>query len=474
MDYPVTYYEFRRLAENNELKTTDILNYFLDNINSKKNLNAFITLRDKDDLFRDAEESDRHFRTGNPRKLEGMVIAIKDNISTKGLKTTCGSKILENFIPVYDATVIQRIKDEGGIIIGKTNMDEFAMGSSNETSYFGPVHNPYNFDYVPGGSSGGSAVAVAANLCHTALGSETGGSVRQPASFCGNIGLKLTYGRVSRYGLVAFASSLDQIGIFANSIEDTALLLDVISGKDTRDSTSFDLPATDTYNYLINNDKHNYKIAVLPKTQLENCDPDVISVYNDSLAKFRAMRCEISEVDMGNFESMIATYYIIATAEASSNLARFDGMRYGFRADEEDGVDLITKTRSEGFGMEVKRRIMLGTYVLSSGYYEAYYGKALKSRKLIYDTYKRIFENYDFLFLPTSPTPPFRLGEKIDDPISMYLSDLFTTSANLGNIPAISLPLGKSRDGLPIGMQLQTNHFDENKLLSFSKLLLDK
>ena len=474
MNYPITYYEFRKLAENNELKTKDILEYFLQNIDSKKNLNAFITLRDRNDLLDEARISDMHFQEGSPRKLEGMIIAIKDNISTNGLRTTCGSKMLENFIPVYDATVIKQIKDAGGIIIGKTNMDEFAMGSSNETSYFGPVHNPYNSDYVPGGSSGGSAVAVTANMCHTALGSDTGGSIRQPAALCGNIGLKPTYSRVSRYGLVAFASSLDQIGVFANCIEDTALVLDIISGKDANDSTSADLPPTDIFNFLKNNISNNYKIAVLPYEKLSQCDAEVLAVYNESIEKIKSLGCAIEEVDIENFDSMIATYYIIATAEASSNLARFDGMRYGYRADVEDEIDLITKTRSEGFGMEVKRRIMLGTYVLSSGYYEAYYGKALKSRKLIYDNYKNIFSNYDFLFLPTSPTPAFKLGEKLDDPISMYLSDLFTTSANLGNIPAISLPLGKSHNGLPIGMQLQAGHFEENKLLYFSKLLLEK
>jgi aspartyl-tRNA(Asn)/glutamyl-tRNA(Gln) amidotransferase subunit A len=253
MNYPITYYDFRKLAEANELTTKEILEYFLNNIESKKNLNAFITLRDREDLYDEAQVSDMHFQAGNPRKLEGMIIAIKDNISTKGLKTTCGSKMLENFIPVYDATVIQRIKDSGGIIIGKTNMDEFAMGSSNETSNFGPVHNPYNFDYVPGGSSVGSAVAVAANMCHTALGSDTGGSIRQPASLCGNIGLKPTYGRVSRYGLVAFASSLDQIGVFANCIDDTALVLDTISGKDQNDSTSADLMQTDKTAFVNNN-----------------------------------------------------------------------------------------------------------------------------------------------------------------------------------------------------------------------------
>ncbi len=473
MDVPKTYFEFRKLAEKNELKTRDVLTYYFDNINSRQNLNSFITLREKEDLMQEAEKSDQLFKEGRPRKLEGMIIAIKDNISTKGLRTTCGSKMLENFLPVYNATVIERILSEGGIIIGKTNMDEFAMGSSNETSYFGPVHHPLDFDYVPGGSSGGSAVAVAANFCQTALGSDTGGSIRQPASLCGNIGLKPTYGRVSRYGLVAFASSLDQIGTFANSIEDSALLLDVISGKDPNDSTSGDLPHTNSFEFLQNKIPNNSRIAVLPSEQLKDCDADVISIYNKTLDKLKSMGCKINEVNLGDFDSMIATYYIIATAEASSNLARFDGMRYGFRAEPIEGADLITDTRSQGFGMEVKRRIMLGTYVLSSGYYEAYYGKALKSRKLIFDTYKNIFANHDFLFLPTSPTPAFRLGEKMNNPISMYLSDLFTTSANLANIPAISLPVGKSQDGFPIGMQLQANHFEEDKLLSFSKLLLN-
>lgn len=446
-------------------------NQFISSIESKANLNAFIT--NTFDLAKEkAEESDRRFKQSEPRKLEGMIIAIKDNISTKGIKTTCGSKILNNFIPVFNATVIERLESEGAIIIGKTNMDEFAMGSSNETSYFGPVHHPLNQDYVPGGSSGGSSVAVAADMAFTALGSDTGGSIRQPAAFCGNIGFKPTYGSVSRYGLVAFASSLDQIGSFANSIEDTAILFDIISGIDPKDSTTVDIPKNVDYTKLSNIEPKKTRIGVLPDKEINNCDDDVLNVYYSTLDKLRNESFEIEEIEFENFDTYIPTYYIIATAEASSNLARFDGMRYGYRAEFEKGEDLIVKTRSEGFGEEVKRRIMLGTYVLSSGYYDAYYGKALKARRLIYNNYKKIFANNNFIFLPTTPTPPFKIGEKADDPISMYLSDLFTTSANLGSIPAISLPLGTSSNGFPIGMQLQANHFDEYNLFSFSKFLL--
>lgn len=444
---------------------------FIDTIKSKSYLNAFIT-DNFDSAKEKAIESDRRFQTGEIRKLEGMVIAIKDNISTKGLRTTCGSKILNNFIPVFNATVVEKLEAAGAIVIGKTNMDEFAMGSSNETSYFGHVHHPLNQEYVPGGSSGGSAVAVSADMAFTALGSDTGGSIRQPAAFCGNIGFKPTYGSVSRSGLVAFASSLDQIGTFANSIEDTAVLFDVISGIDPKDSTTVDFPKNNDFSLLSFPEPSKAKIAILSEKEIKNCNDDVLNIYYSVLDKLRKEKIAIEEVEFENFDTYIATYYIIATAEASSNLARFDGMRYGERANFEDGDDLIVKTRSEGFGEEVKRRIMLGTYVLSSGYYDAYYGKALKARRLIYDNYKKIFSKYNFILLPTTPTPAFKIGEKVDDPISMYLSDLFTTSANLGSVPAISLPLGTASNGFPIGMQLQANHFDEYNLFSFSKFLL--
>ncbi len=467
MDYTT----FRKQVLDKENSVVEQTKEFIKSIEDKTHLNSFITTNFEKALEK-ASESDKRFLEGEPRKLEGMIIAIKDNISTKGLRTTCGSKILENYVPIYDATVVERLNKAGAIIIGKTNMDEFAMGSSNETSYFGAVHHPLNSDYVPGGSSGGSAVSVAADMAFTALGSDTGGSIRQPAAFCGNIGFKPTYGRISRYGLVAFASSLDQIGTFANSIEDTAALYEVIAGVDAKDSTSANIPVEDTMLNIDNLNPKELKVAILSDVELKNCSDEVLSVYYSILRKIEQQGISIEEVSFDNFDAFIPTYYIVATAEASSNLARFDGIRYGYRAELQNGDDVIVKTRSEGFGAEVKRRIMLGTYVLSSGYYDAYYGKALKARRLIYDNYKKIFNQFDFLFLPTTPTPPFKIGEKLNDPVSMYLSDLFTSSANLGSVPAISIPLGASSQGFSVGMQIQSNHYEENKLLNFSKYML--
>lgn len=459
-----SYENFRKEREQERTTCVAEVKRFLAEIEQKRHLNAFITVVDAAELLRQAEEADRRFADGTARKLEGMVVAVKDNIATKGIRTTCASRILENFEPVYDATVVERLKAEGAIIIGKTNLDEFAMGSSNENSAFGAVKNPYNEDYVPGGSSGGSAVAVAAGMCHTALGSDTGGSVRQPAAFCGILGLKPTYGRISRYGLVAFASSLDQIGIFGSSLQDVAQVLDCISGHDPQDSTSAPYPPTTVF--PVSEVMKPQRCAVLDEQTLQACSPEVRQRYLESIELLRADGVHCVPVQFPQQDVLIATYYIIATAEASSNLARYDGIRYGIR---KEGEDIITATRTYGFGTEVKRRIMLGTFVLSSGYYEAYYRKALRARRFFAQWYDTVFEQADAFFLPTSPTPPFRLGERKEDPIAMYLSDLLTVSANLVAIPAMSIPFGMTQDNLPIGMQVQVGKFREKELFGFSR-----
>lgn len=467
----VSYSDSKSSLQNNSKSARETTETFLKTIQEKQHLNAFLTLT-QDEALAAAQQSDARFKSSEARPLDGMVIAIKDNISTKGVRTTCASKMLENFTPLYDATVIERIKNAGGIIIGKTNMDEFAMGSSNENSAFGGVEHPLGQDLVPGGSSGGSAVAVAAGLAHVSLGSDTGGSVRQPAAFCGVVGLKPTYGRISRSGLVAFASSLDQIGIFANSVEDTALLFDVLSGHDEMDSTTVNLPPADTFKKLGEALPQKFTVAVLPDEELQGCSDDVLKKYREGLEVLKSAGGEVLKVTMPVSEAWIPMYYILATAEASSNLARFDGVRYGFRAQTEEN-DITTASRSQGFGAEVQRRIMLGTYVLSSGYYDAYYLKAQKARRLVLDAVNDIFSKADVLYMPTTPTPAFKRGEKTADPIQMYLSDYFTVSANLAGNPAISVPVGTNDAGLPIGMQLQTKNFEEGKLLQFSKLLMD-
>lgn len=464
-----TYFEFLNRINNKETSSLEETKFFLENIKANSNLNAFLTINEEE-AIKSAQESDKRFNEGNPRKIEGMVVALKDNLSTKNIKTTCGSKILENFIPVYDATVIERIKAEGGIIIGKTNMDEFAMGSSNENSAYGDVSNNFDLDRVPGGSSGGSAVAVSANLCHVSLGSDTGGSIRQPAAFTGTYGIKPTYGRISRYGLITFASSLDQIGIFSKNVEDMALMIDIISGKDEMDSTTSDIQPTNSFD-KINEANDKFTIGVLPYQEMQSCNLDVLKAYKECLSKLQEDGHQIVEIELKNSNIWIPTYYILATAETSSNIARFDGVKYGFRAHLEENDDFIVKSRSLGFGEEVKRRIMLGTFVLSSGYYDAYYAKAQKARRLIQDNYKEIFNLVDFLFLPTTPTTPFKKGEKTADPIAMYLSDYFTTSANLAGVPAISIPVGFNENGLPIGMQVQMNNFEDEKLLNVSNFL---
>lgn len=395
--------------------------------------------------------------------LFGIPISIKDNIVTKDWETTCASKILKGFIPPYDATVVRKLREAGATIFGKCNMDEFAFGSSCETSSFGPTRNPWNLDYVPGGSSGGSAAAVAAHAAIAALGSDTGGSIRQPASFCGVVGLKPTYGRVSRYGLVAFGSSLDQIGPITKTVEDAAMLLNVIAGFDIHDSTSADLPVPD-YTTFLGKDVKGLRIGLPKEYFVKGLDPEVEQAVRKAIQVLQDLGAEVTEVSLPHMKYAIAVYYIVAVAEASSNLGRFDGVRYGFRYESSELRQMYLETRDQGFGEEAKRRILLGTFVLSAGYYDAYYLKGLKVRTLIKQDYDRAFQNVDVILGPTSPTPPFRLGEKLNDPLAMYLSDIYTISANLAGVPAMNVPCGFNRSGLPIGMQLTAKPFEEGTL----------
>lgn len=443
---------------------------FLDRIEHKKRLNAFLAVF-AEKALEQAREVDRKIAAGKAGTLAGMVVAVKDVLCMKDEVVTCGSKILQNFVSLYDATAITRLKAEDAILIGKTNLDEFAMGSSTENSAYGPVLNPVDETRVPGGSSGGSAVAVAAGMAHTALGSDTGGSIRQPASFCGIVGLKPTYGRVSRYGLVALASSFDQIGPFANSVADAARVLQVIAGHDEMDSTSAHVPVPEYLSFLTK-DVKGVRIGLPKEAFTEGLHDDVRAAIERSLDKLREGGSALVEVSLPHSAYTISTYYILMTAEASSNLARYDGARYGYRAQgARELIEMYVKSRSEGFGPEVKRRIMLGTYVLSAGYSEAYYRKAQKVRRLIQNDFFNAFRSVDCILMPTSPTTAFRLGEKIDDPLTMYLSDIYTVSANLAGIPGISVPCGTDSEGLPIGVQLLGRPFDEGMILRVGDFL---
>jgi aspartyl-tRNA(Asn)/glutamyl-tRNA(Gln) amidotransferase subunit A len=454
----------KRIASR-ELKAVDVCRAALDRIERLSDLNAFITVT-RDSALARAETIDRAAERGEPLPpLSGVVVAVKDNMVMRGVRTTAGSRILFNYKPPYTATAVERLEAAGAIIIGKTNCDEFAMGSSNENSAYGPVKNPWDTSRVPGGSSGGSAVAVAAGMAMAALGSDTGGSIRQPASLCGVVGLKPTYGRVSRYGLIAFGSSLDQIGPFANSVEDVAQVMNTISGHDPNDSTSSEAK-TDDYASAMSGDVSGLRIGVPREYYGEGLDIEVRQSIQAAIEKFKEMGAEIVDVSLPYTEYAIPVYYLIATAEASSNLARYDGVRYGFRAEEATTLkQMYSRTRDQGFGAEVKRRIMLGTYALSAGYYEAYYGKAQKVRSLIERDFRSAFDLCDLIATPTAPTPAFRLGEKTDDPLGMYLSDIYTITVNLAGVPGISLPCGISSGGLPIGIQLIARHFDEAGLL---------
>ncbi|MEZ5307354.1 MAG: Asp-tRNA(Asn)/Glu-tRNA(Gln) amidotransferase subunit GatA [Pyrinomonadaceae bacterium] len=423
-------------------------------------LNAFLSIESDRALERAAEVE------GTGTKLEGMPIAVKDNICTIGMRTGCASKILGGYHPQYDATAVERLNQAGAVIIGKTNMDEFAMGSSNENSAYGIVRNPWDLERVPGGSSGGSAVAVASGVVDASLGSETGGSVRQPASLCGIAGLKPTYGRISRYGLIAFASSLDQIGIFGKTSAEIAKVLGVVAGRDGRDATTADVEVPD-YEAALENDLSGKTIGVPRALFGEGLDSEVREAVENGIVSLAGMGAKIVDVELPHIKYGIAVYYIIATAEASSNLARFDGVRYGHRAADASGLrEMYMKTREEGFGAEVKRRIMLGTYVLSSGYYDAYYSKAQKVRTLLKQDYEKVFSTCDAIVTPTSPTTAFRIGDCSDDPLAMYLNDIYTASANLAGIPGLSVPCGLSSEGLPIGLQLLGDHWSESTLLN--------
>ena len=422
--------------------------------------NAFLTFSPERALAAALEVDKRIAMGEDPGALAGVPIAIKDVIVTKGLRTTCGSRLLEKYVPPYDATAITRIEAAGGVIIGKTNCDEFAMGSSNENSAFGPVRNPVALDRVPGGSSGGSAAAVAQGTAVLALGSDTGGSIRQPASFCGVTGVTPTYGRVSRYGLTAFASSLDHIGPFARSVADAAKLLGVIAGRDEMDATSAFAPVPD-YGAALDGNVRGLKIGV-PKEYFDGLESETGDLVMRAVEVLKELGCEVREIQMPHTPYAIATYYIIATAEASSNLARYDGVRYTSRAAAAGTLtDMYRVTRGEGFGAECKRRIMLGTYVLSAGYYDAYYLKAQRVRSLVARDYTLAFEEVDAIVAPVSPFPAFKLGEKVDDPVAMYLSDIFTITGSLAGVPCMSVPCGSTREGLPVGLQILTRHFDE-------------
>jgi aspartyl-tRNA(Asn)/glutamyl-tRNA(Gln) amidotransferase subunit A len=448
--------------------TQEKVEAYLQRAELRAHLKAF-TYVDAQGALQSAAESDERSSEGLARPLEGLVVAVKDNINVKGLPLTCASNILKDFHPVFDATVVEKLRDAGAVIIGKTNMDEFAMGSSNEHSAFGAVKHPLDETRVPGGSSGGSAVAVADGQCDVALGSDTGGSVRQPAAFCGVYGLKPTYGRVSRYGLVAFASSLDQIGIFSRSVDDAARVFDVITGHDPMDSTSH-VDARGSAVAALAQAPSAFTFGTLPTSLLDGCDAEVRSAYDRFVESLRSIGGTPVEIDLPHSEIWIPTYFILATAEASSNLARFDGVRYGLRAEAPSQHDMMTATRSAGFGTEVKRRIMLGTYVLSSGYHDAYYTQALKARRLIAEGYAKAFESVDVIAMPATPTTAFKRGE-ITDPVQMWLSDLYTVSANIAGIPALTVPVGTDKAGLPIGMQLQGPMFKDELLMGLSQKL---
>ena len=449
------------------LSAVEVCRTYLDRAQAlNPSLNAFNHLAPDRALARAAEIDRVRSAGGYLGPLAGVPIFLKDNMSVRGMRTTASSKILDRYVPPYDATVVQRLESAGAIILGKANCDEFAMGSSNENSAYGPVRNPWALDRTPGGSSGGSAVAVAARCAPVALGSDTGGSVRQPGAFCGVIGLKPTYGRVSRYGLLAFASSLDQIGPLSRTAADAALVLSVIAGADAADATTAREPVPD-FSASLTGDIRGVRVGVPRAFMAEGVDPGVSQAFDEALKALKGAGASIVEIELPHAKYAIPVYYLVATAEASSNLARYDGVKYGYRATADKDQNLramYSRSRDQGFGAEVKRRIMLGTYVLSAGYYDAYYLKAQQVRTLLRRDYEHAFESVDVVAMPTSPTPPFRLGEKTDDPLQMYLADVFTVSAPLAGLPAISVPCGFS-DGLPVGLQLTGRFFDEATLL---------
>lgn len=471
--YNLTAAEIVEKIKKKQVSAEEITKSFLGRIKSADpKINAFISVYNEDGI-KQAQEIDRKINSGVPvGKLAGLPVAVKDNMCIRGQKTTCSSKILENYVAPYDAAVVKKLKDAGAIIIGKTNMDEFAMGSSTENSAFMVTKNPWDLKRIPGGSSGGSAAAVSSSMSPVSLGSDTGGSIRQPASLCGVVGLKPTYGRVSRYGLVAFASSLDQIGPISKNVEDAALILDVISGYDKKDSTSVNIPADD-YSSEIEKDIRGLTIGLPKEFFIDAVDKEVAKAVQDSVRIFEKLGAKIKEVSLPHNRYALSVYYIIAPSEASANLARYDGVKYGYRADSKTLIGMYENTRSTGFGSEVKRRIMLGTYALSSGYYDAYYLKAQKVRTLIKNDFSKAFDSKDggadVILTPTSPFAAFKIGEKTADPLQMYFSDIFTLSCSLAGICGMSIPCGFSSEGLPIGLQLIGRPFDEKTILKAAR-----
>ena len=461
--------EILTAVRDKKVSATEITNHYFSLI--KKNndeFNCFITLTEEIALEK-AKSIDDEISNNKFRPLSGLPIAQKDIFCTKGVKTTCGSKMLDNFISPYDATVIKKLNDAGTIMLGKTNMDEFAMGSSNETSFYGPVRNPWNTDYVPGGSSGGSASVVAARMAPCSTGTDTGGSIRQPASLCGICGLKPTYGRVSRFGMIAFASSLDQAGLFTTDALDAATLLKEISGHDKKDSTSSDVEVPDYKTYCEENGKRDYIIGI-PEEFIKDLNDDVKESFYDSIKIFEKIGCKIKTINLKYTGLGVSAYQVVAPAECSSNLSRFDGVRYGHRSNKSTNLeDLYRNSRSEGFGKEVKRRILVGTYALSAGYYDAYYLKAQKVRNLIARDFSNAYKEVDLILGPTTPDIAFKIGEKMNDPIAMYLSDVYTVSTNLAGLPAISIPMG-FKENMPLGLQIIGKHFDEENILRISHL----
>ena len=463
----LTVHELKEKLEKKEITVTEITKAYIDRINEKeKDVQAFVTTL-TDEAIEKSKRIEEEIENGKiTSKLAGIPIGIKDNMCTKGTKTTCSSKMLENFVSPYDATVVEKINNENMINLGKLNMDEFAMGASTEYSYFKKTKNPWNLNKVPGGSSGGSAAAVAANLVPWALGSDTGGSIRQPSSFCGVVGLKPTYGLVSRYGLVAFASSLDQIGPITKDVEDSALLLNIIAGHDEKDTTSVNIEKKD-YTLGLKNDVKGLKIGIPKEYFGDGINKEVKASLEKAIEKYKELGATVEEFSLDIADYALATYYIIACAEASSNLGRFDGIRYGYRTENFSNLkDIYRNSRSEGFGAEVKRRIILGTYVLSSGYYDAYYKKAQQVRTLVKKEFEEAFKKYDVILTPTSPTVAFDLDSRSSNPLEMYLADICTVSVNIAGLPGISIPCGVDSEGMPIGMQLIGNYFAEETILN--------
>lgn len=466
--YSLTIHELQDLLKKGVVSSREITASVFSRIDAvEKRVHSYIRLM-KDEALAQADQADKDRKQGRVRELTGIPVALKDIVCTQGIPTTCGSHILHNFVPPYNATVVEKLADAGAVFVGKANMDEFAMGSSTETSYFGPTRNPWDLERIPGGSSGGSASAVAADECIASIGSDTGGSIRQPAALCGVVGMKPTYGRVSRFGLIAFASSLDQLGPFTKDVEDCAIMMNVMAGYDPKESTSVKAEVPD-YRQFLGRDITGWRIGIPKEYFVDGIDPEVSAAIEKTISVVKACGGQTVDISLPHTQYCLAVYYIIAPAEASSNLARYDGVKYGFRAQGvRDLAEMYNKTRQEGFGAEVKRRIMIGTYALSAGYYDAYYGKASQVRALIRRDFDEAFKRCDIILTPTTPTPAFKLGEKTDDPLQMYLSDIFTISTNLAGIPGISVPCGFTKAGLPMGVQFLANHLEEGKLLQIA------